>query len=349
MARVLPWTIDHAPPPKRQRTLQTPRADVEKASSPAQNEVPHDEHDTPDRGRRSNATLKRTTNLRTPSSSPTRAPPSTELMHEGYEADDIYIMVEDEFYTVAQTYTAHLHLAEYKRLVKQAREAPPKALPEPKSPMSRQAKQRLKSDALQLKQKDALQKVLGSTMEAEEEEEEDKVADLWSGTSLAPLMAGGNQEKTSLLGLERMSSNTKAGMGFVRPPGGSGSSGRDLGHGDLARAATTSGTSSARAREKGPSFADAISSTGKTNSSRMSSARRPDVLADGISEPLRVRSVSSEVQAENDHETSVPSRNDSGIRRPRPTPKANGSFLKRKLDKEQEKRSRLEEIPMFII
>jgi hypothetical protein len=273
-------------------------------------------------------------------------------MHEGYDADDIYIMVEDEFYTVAQTYTAHLHLAEYKRLVKQAREAPPKALPEPKSPMSRQAKQRLKSDALQLKQKDTLQKVLGSTSmetEEEEEEEEDKVADLWSGTSLAPLMAGGNQEKTSLLGLERMSSNTKAGMGFVRPPGGSGSSGRALGHGDLARAATTSGTSSARAREKGPSFADAISSTGKTNSSRMSSARRPDVLADGRSEPLRVRDVSSEVQAQNDHETTAPSWDDSGIRRPRPTPKANGSFLKRKLDKEQEKRSRLEEIPMFII
>jgi hypothetical protein len=271
-------------------------------------------------------------------------------MHEGYDADDIYIMVEDEFYTVAQTYTAHLHLAEYKRLVKQAREAPPKALPEPKSPMSRQAKQRLKSDALQLKQKEALQKVLGSTsMEAEEEEEEDKVADLWSGTSLAPLMAGGNQEKTSLLGLERMSSNTKAGMGFVRSPGGSGSSGRALGHGDFARVGTTSGTSSARAREKGSSFADAISSTGKTNSSRMSSARRPDVLADGRSEPLRVRSVSSEVQGENDHETTAPGRNDSGIRRPQPTPKANGSFLKRKLDKEQEKRSRLEEIPMFII
>jgi hypothetical protein len=271
-------------------------------------------------------------------------------MHEGYDADDIYIMVEDEFYTVAQTYTAHLHLAEYKRLVKQAREAPPKALPEPKSPMSRQAKQRLKSDALQLKQKDALQKVLGSTsMEAEEEEEEDKVADLWSGTSLAPLMAGGNQEKTSLLGLERMSSNTKAGMGFVRSPGGNGSSGRALGHGDLARAATTSGTSSAWAREKGSSFADAISSIGKRNGSRMSSARRPDVLADGRSEPLRVRSVSSEVQAQNDHETTAPSRDDSGIRRPRPTPKANGSFLKRKLDKEQEKRSRLEEIPMFVI
>jgi len=264
-------------------------------------------------------------------------------MHEGYDADDIYIMVEDEFYRVAQTYTAHLHLAEYKRLVKQAREAPPKALPEPKSPMSRQAKQRLKSDALQVKQKDTLQKVLGLTSMEEEEEEEDKVADLWSGTSLAPLMAGGNQEKTSLLGLERMSSNTKAGMGFIRPSS-SGSSGKDLEHDDLTRAATTSGTSSAR--EKGHSFADAIPSTGNTNSS-MSSARRREVLADRRSEPLRVRSVSSEAQ--NDRETTAPSRNDSGIRRPRPTPKANGSFLKRKLDKEQEKKSRLEEIPMFII
>ncbi|KIW60472.1 hypothetical protein, variant [Exophiala xenobiotica] len=264
-------------------------------------------------------------------------------MHEGYDADDIYIMVEDEFYTVAQTYTAHLHLAEYKRLVKQAREAPPKALPEPKSPMSRQAKQRLKSDALQLKQKDTLQSLGLASME---EEEEDKVPDLWSGTSLAPLMAGGNQEKTSLLGLERMASNTKAGMGFIRPSS-SDSSGRDLGHDDLTRVApTTSGTSSARV--KGHSFADAISSTGKTNSS-LTSARRPDVLADRRSEPLRVRSVSSEAQNDHETKTTAPSRNDSGIRRHRPTPKANGSFLKRKLDKEQEKKSRLEEIPMFII
>ncbi len=136
-------------------------------------------------------------------------------MHEGYDRDDLYLMVEDEFQTVAQSYTAHLHQAEYKRLVKQARQAPPKALPAPTSPMSKQAKNRLRIAALEKKQSDTLQRVTGGAS-LEDDEEEEKVADLWSGTSLAPLMAGGSQQKRSLVGLEGISSSTKAGLGVTR-------------------------------------------------------------------------------------------------------------------------------------
>lgn len=135
-------------------------------------------------------------------------------MYNGYQADDIYMMVEDEFQSVAQSYTAHLHQAEYKRLIREARNKPPKPLPEPTSPMSKTAKSRLKSVILQKKQKNALAQVMGTN--PQDEEEEDDVVDLWSGTSLAQFMSNSSQGKTSLVGLERISSTTKAGFGFAR-------------------------------------------------------------------------------------------------------------------------------------
>ena len=42
-------------------------------------------------------------------------------MHPGLNADDIYVMVEDEFLATAQLYTQHLHQAEYQRLKALAR------------------------------------------------------------------------------------------------------------------------------------------------------------------------------------------------------------------------------------
>ncbi|KAI9728235.1 MAG: hypothetical protein M1828_004696 [Chrysothrix sp. TS-e1954] len=44
-------------------------------------------------------------------------------MHES-GADDLWVMVEDEFLSTAQTYTRHLHHAEYKRLQQEARQKP---------------------------------------------------------------------------------------------------------------------------------------------------------------------------------------------------------------------------------
>ncbi|TKX19788.1 hypothetical protein C1H76_7986 [Elsinoe australis] len=69
---------------------------------------------TPDR----RARLKPT---KTPSTSPPPAPPDQEPMREGYSADDVYMMVEDEFLSTAQLYTSHLHRAEYQRLKKLAK------------------------------------------------------------------------------------------------------------------------------------------------------------------------------------------------------------------------------------
>lgn len=141
-------------------------------------------------------------------------------MREGYDADDAYMMVEDEFYTVAQSNTAHLHHAEYKRLMRKAQNATPKPLPELSSGMSSDVRQKLRRAQLEQKQKAALCG-LGTTARSVVGEEDDlidetRVDDPWSGTSLAGLMAEGSQTRTSLVGLERVSSTTRAARGYSK-------------------------------------------------------------------------------------------------------------------------------------
>ncbi|GAB7338679.1 hypothetical protein MBLNU457_5404t1 [Dothideomycetes sp. NU457] len=65
------------------------------------------------------ARLRKSTTPSTPSFA---APPEQEPMREGYAADDLWIMVEDEFLATAKLFTQHLHHAEYQRLKKQAEE-----------------------------------------------------------------------------------------------------------------------------------------------------------------------------------------------------------------------------------
>jgi len=141
-------------------------------------------------------------------------------MLEGYNADDAYIMVEDEFQAVAQAFTARLHQAEYKRLMRKAKEAPPKELPEPAPGMSIETKKQLERSRLLERQRSSLQDVTNGGAE-EEDLDDEKVDDPWSGTHLAGLMGGSRQSKTSLVGLERMTSNTRAAQGFGRGEGDS--------------------------------------------------------------------------------------------------------------------------------
>ncbi|KAI1610800.1 hypothetical protein EDD36DRAFT_303969 [Exophiala viscosa] len=347
MARTLPWTIDHARPAKKQRTAPAQRPKVENRSSPAPRGQTPDERGTAPQHHQSITTPKKRSGSRSPSSSPSKAPPTTELMREGYDGDDIYIMVEDEFQDIAKSYTAHLHLAEYKRLMKQAREAPPKALPAPTSPMSKEATRRLQSAALHKKQKDTLQRV---TRRADsEEEEEEKVVDPWSGTSLAPLMASGNQQKTSLLGLEKMSSNTKAGMGLSKSPNGS-KRGRDHEEEAMAEVVTTS-SSSLIQRSKDPAGSRNETARGNAFSVSLSPASKPPRMRGSSANIVHERigrTVSSRSPTDRDS-PEVMIDDQPSTQKPRPAPRPLGDrFLKRKLEKEQEKKARLEEIPMFI-
>ncbi|OAP64856.1 hypothetical protein AYL99_00828 [Fonsecaea erecta] len=354
MARTLPWSVDRLPAANKARMTPAPRVKRERALSPARSENLADKVRATDRGRPLKTVTRTNLSRRTPSSSPVRGPPTIELMQEGYDADDNYIMVEDEFQTVAQSYTAHLHHAEYKRLVKQAREAAPKALPEPTSPMSERTKRWLKSAALQNKQNETLRRVMGDPI-LEEEEDEDKVTDLWSGTSLAPLMASSSQQKRSLVGLEGISSSTKAGMGLARS--------------QSSRRSTSSNPKADDRPQHAFSRRDNIKPSSTSGAVEERETRQNDLP------PMSTSRMSGHSVREHRH---TPARNTSDERpakrrfvvdldddsgpppamydshdggcRSRAAPQLNGKPLSKGMaNKERDKKSRLEEVPMFII
>jgi len=135
-------------------------------------------------------------------------------MMEGYDHDDIYLMVEDEFHSTAQTFTQHLHHAEYQRLKKKARDAAPPTF-QPTERMSAETRKKLEARAMHAKQKDTVANLTnGCNLSEGEEQQED---DPWLGTSLAGLMTDANaQKRTALVGLEKIQSNTRAARGFGR-------------------------------------------------------------------------------------------------------------------------------------
>lgn len=146
MPRKLPWLPDsasnhHHASVKRSRPVITPApsAATPRASSSSSPSSPtgsnlvasdddddDDGDDDDDLGRELGAVNRRrdhdsTARHREPSSSPPpplTGPPPVEFMTPGYQADDIFIMVEDELYSTAQIYTRHIHQAEYMRLKK---------------------------------------------------------------------------------------------------------------------------------------------------------------------------------------------------------------------------------------
>lgn len=176
-------------------------------------------------------------------------------MNPGFEADDIYVMVEDEFQAVAQQFTAHLHRAEYKRMQREARAAAAakqnditylneaKAILRPtdgKTVMSAELKKVKQAREMARKTARGVKELVGDSDEdrptysseeeanevdkvlaaAEEEEEDD---DIGIGTSLHGLMASPKKSHPSLLGLEGVRSSTRAAAGFkkqVAPSGG---------------------------------------------------------------------------------------------------------------------------------
>lgn len=147
----------------------------------------------------------------------------------------MYIMVEDEFYAVAQQFTRHLHHAEYVRRKKEAKKMSTSVLRDmarpidTRTPMSKELLKRKESERLQARQNKGLAPrsrrprtddesgedegndgVAISDVEEEEEERED---DPWYGTSLHTFMASPRKNK-SLVGLEGMRVNTRAAAGF---------------------------------------------------------------------------------------------------------------------------------------
>jgi hypothetical protein len=126
---------------------------------------------------------------REPSSSPppvVQQPPAVEEMRGGYGGDDGWMMVEDEFYSTAQQFTAHVHHAEYARLKRLHRSRGVETLralergTDGRTGMSRE---------VEFKRKVEEKRRGGGGGESEEEDE-------WmDDPQLAVLMGGGQKEK----------------------------------------------------------------------------------------------------------------------------------------------------------
>lgn len=137
---------------------------------------------------------------------------------EGLGHDDGWIMVEDEFYAIAQTFTQHLHYAEYVRRKKEAKAQSSSqidAIARPtdgRTPMSKELKQKKEAEALAARQEAGLEQIAGPHKDDTDDD------DAWAGTHLHGLMAGPRKSR-SLAGLHALKSSTRAAAGFGRAPG----------------------------------------------------------------------------------------------------------------------------------
>lgn len=153
-------------------------------------------------------------------------------MIEGYDNDDIYMMVEDEFLTTAHTFTMHLHQEEYERRKKQAKTRNAHALGgparpvDPKARMIAETKMNIEAQNAAKRHKAALDGMTDGVqrprVDSEEDEDigegtdDDRDDDPWVGTQLHTLMTSPRVSR-SLIGLQGVKSNTRAALGYGNP------------------------------------------------------------------------------------------------------------------------------------
>ena len=151
-------------------------------------------------------------------------------MRPGLDADDIYIMVEDELLATAQLFTQHLHHAEYVRLKKEARNRNAATLDHITRPvdqftsMRKETRKQKEGEARAKKLKSGLDTALGehshnnnrSTDSDENDDDLNEGDEPWQGTHLQRFMTE-SPPKIGLTGLQGVTSNTRAAAGFERP------------------------------------------------------------------------------------------------------------------------------------
>lgn len=127
---------------------------------------------------------------RSPSSSPPPEPIPESYMVDGFENDDQWRMVEDEFYAVAGQFTAHLHAAQYRRLREEAKHQNPNTIPTISRPVTgpptSHVKRRQAASALAAAQRQGVKNARSRNNDNDTEDEDDEVP--WKGTHLAGLM-----------------------------------------------------------------------------------------------------------------------------------------------------------------
>lgn len=210
MPRTLPWLQQAA----GSSAKKTP---IERPVKHQRNETPEIDSDLNTTGVSTPERRARLKPLRSPSTSPPPQAPDVDYMREGYAADDIWRMVEDEFLSTAKLYTQHLHHAEYVRLKRLARsrgDAALQAIARPtdgRTAQSLGAKRQHEADAHTRKIKHGLSRIAGQ-LDSDDEDDEPWMFD----AQLAGLMGNGRPSGEVLTGVAKAKSNTRAAAGFVQ-------------------------------------------------------------------------------------------------------------------------------------
>jgi hypothetical protein len=207
MPRTLPWLANPAPPDRKPRnttaTVKRRKVDVSPPSSPPSG---LDEFiRTP-----KSHTRRDVTALHSPSTSPPPAPPKQEFMRPGWEADDGWRMVTDEFMATAQLFTAHLAHAEYRRQKELAKNRE-KALGGADA-IARPVVGQLSKEGQRKRQGELQRQGLKAVLKAEDEGEDDP----WMGTQLASLMMSPTKRERLQPVKVVGRSSTRAAAGFDR-------------------------------------------------------------------------------------------------------------------------------------
>ncbi|KAI1857456.1 hypothetical protein JX265_011191 [Neoarthrinium moseri] len=175
-----------------------------------------------------NRRVKRLSLKRSRSSSPPPEPLEESFMREGLDGDDMYRMVEDEFYYTAQRFTAHLHAAEYQKLKDKAKSHNAATIRDITRPVVGQVSdlvQKKLDRAARLKQQKLVKRVTADDEDTEEDDTYHK------GTSLFGLMQSPRKKIPRLdhfdpststsgrnLATSSLSKHTSTRASHVRPP-----------------------------------------------------------------------------------------------------------------------------------
>ncbi|KAB8297642.1 hypothetical protein EYC80_001450 [Monilinia laxa] len=158
---------------------------------------------------------------REPSTSPPPEPPAESFMEEGLENDDKYRIVEDEFLTVAKSFTVHLHAAEYKRLEKIAKSRNADAISSISRPvvgrMTDTTKRKTEEVTRSKDQRNILEKLVDKKKEDGLSDGSDEETLPFFGTSLYGLMTNPKKREMSLMNISSPTRTTRAAAGFRNP------------------------------------------------------------------------------------------------------------------------------------
>ncbi|KAI9930318.1 hypothetical protein ASPWEDRAFT_39157 [Aspergillus wentii DTO 134E9] len=228
MPRTLPWLTGGGSNGRASKD-STPQRSKIKTPKPEPKIGPRPEDDETPKGTAEDPSKKRDIfrSSQSPPTSPIQRCPSEEYLLEGFDKDDIYMMVEDEFYAVAQTFTQHLHYAEYVRRKKEAKLQNAAAIQDIArptdgvTPMSEEALRKKTADAVSERQKTGLDQIERSRPRVDSEEENDdelddaEVDSSFAGTSLYGLMMSPRKAR-SLMGMQGIKSTTRAAAGYAQ-------------------------------------------------------------------------------------------------------------------------------------